>query len=406
MGRRRGYGTIVVFQQMMERPMQSNDLSRSLVAFDQDSTLVAVVELSLKSWLVAGLVPGLTRQPLKKLSADGEGLVSLLERWRAEAVKRGRRIERIAVAFEAGRDGFWLARFLRARGIEAYVIHPTSIPVPREHRRAKTDRLDTGLLMRAFLGWLRGEAKHCSMAAIPSLAEEDAKRPSRELDKLGAERTRITNKMKAALVRLGVRGFKPNLRKAAERLEALRTPEGLPVPANTLAELRRDLGRLTLIREQIKEIERARERRLKQAPEEGAHPMLLLLAKLKSIGVDTADRLVHEAFYRRLRDRRAVARYGGVTGAPDESGAKRREKGLAKAGNGRVRKAMLQLAWRWIMFQKESALTQWYQQRVAGAKGDVRKTMIIALARKLLIALWRYVTEGEVPAGAVLRPGA
>jgi len=386
--------------------MQSNDLSRSLVAFDQDSTLVAVVELSLKSWLVAGLVPGLTRQPLKKLSADGEGLVSLLERWRAEAVKRGRRIERIAVAFEAGRDGFWLARFLRARGIEAYVIHPTSIPVPREHRRAKTDRLDTGLLMRAFLGWLRGEAKHCSMAAIPSLAEEDAKRPSRELDKLGAERTRITNKMKAALVRLGVRGFKPNLRKAAERLEALRTPEGLPVPANTLAELRRDLGRLTLIREQIKEIERARERRLKQAPEEGAHPMLLLLAKLKSIGVDTADRLVHEAFYRRLRDRRAVARYGGVTGAPDESGAKRREKGLAKAGNGRVRKAMLQLAWRWIMFQKESALTQWYQQRVAGAKGDVRKTMIIALARKLLIALWRYVTEGEVPAGAVLRPGA
>ena len=355
---------------------------------------------------MAGLVPGLARQPLKKLSADGEGLISLLERWRAEAVKKGRRIERMVVAFEAGRDGFWLARVLRARGIEAYVIHPNSIPVPREHRRAKTDRLDTGLLMRAFLGWLRGEAKHCSMAAIPSLAEEDAKRPSRELEKIGAELTRIANKIKAALVRLGVRGFKPFLRKAAERLEALRTPEGLPVPANTLAELIRVLGRLKLIREQVEEIERTRERRLKQAPEEGAHPMLLLLAKLKSIGVDTADRLVHEAFYRRLRDRRAVARYGGVTGAPDESGAKRREKGLAKAGNGRVRKAMLQLAWRWIMFQKESPLTQWSQQRVAGAKGDLRKTMIVALARKLFIALWRYVTEGEVPAGAVLRPAA
>jgi len=132
--------------------------------------------------------------------------------------------------------------------------------------------------------------------------------------------------------------------------------------------------------------------------------MVLMLARLKSLGVETADRLVHEAFYRSLRDRRAVARYGGMTGAPDESGAKRREKGLARAGNGRVRKAMLQLAYRWIMFQKESALTQWYQRRVAGAKGDVRKTMIIALARKLLIALWRYVTEGEVPAGAVLRP--
>ncbi len=386
--------------------MQQNDLSRSLVAFDQHSTLVAVVELSLKSWLVAGLVPGLTRQPLKKLGADEEALVALVDRWRAEAVKGGQRIERIVVGFEAGRDGFWLARFLRERGIEAYVIHPTSIPVPREHRRAKTDRLDTGLLMRALLGWLRGEARHCSMASIPSLAEEDAKRPSREQEKLSADRGRIVNKMKAALVRLGIRGFNVTLRKAAERLAELRTPEGLPIPANTLAELRRDLARLKLIKEQIKEIESARQQRLEQAPRAGAHPMLLMLARLKSIGVDTADRLVHEAFYRPLRDRRAVARYGGVTGAPDESGAKRREKGLARAGNARVRKAMLQLAWRWIMFQKESALTQWYRQRTAGAKGDVRKTMIIALARKLLIALWRYVTTGEVPAGAVLRPAS
>ena len=380
--------------------MPSNDLSRSLVAFDQNSTLVAVVELSLKSWLVAGLVPGLTRQPLKKLCCEAEALVALLDRWRAEAIKAGRVIERTVVAFEAGRDGFWLARLLRDRGIEAYVIHPTSIPVPREHRRAKTDRLDTALLMRALLGWLRGEAKHCSMAAIPSLAEEDAKRPSREHEKLGADRSRIVNKMKAALIRLGIRNFNVKLRKAAERLDQLRTPEGLPIPPNTLAELRRDLARL--IREQVKQIESTREQRLKEVPREGAHPMLLLLAKLKGIGVETADMLVHEVFYRALRDRRAVARYGGVTGAPDESGSKRREKGLARAGNARVRKGMLQLAWRWTMFQKESALTQWFHQRTAKAKGDVRKTMIIALARKLLIALWRYVTSGEVPTGAVL----
>jgi transposase len=385
MGRRRGYGTIVVFRQKMERPMQSNDLSRSLVAFEQNSTLVAVVELSLKSWLVAGLVPGLTRQPLKRLTADGEALVALLDRWRSEAVKSGRRIERVAAAFEAGRDGFWLARVLRARGIEAYVIHPNSIPVPREHRRAKTDRLDTGLLMRAFLGWLRGETKHCSMAPIPSLAEEDAKRPNREHEKLGAERTRIMNKIKAALVRLGVHGFKPNLRNAAERLEGLRTPEGLPVPPNTLAELRRDLVRLKLVREQIKEIERARERRLKQAPQEGAHPMVLMLARLKSIGVETADCLVHEAFYCPLRDRRAVARFGGMTGAPDESGAKRREKGLARAGNGRVRKAMLQLAYRWTMFQKESALTQWYQ---AWTQHSCHRTQV-AVTRS--VRFWRDV---------------
>ena len=384
--------------------MQRNDLSKSLVAFDQHSTLVVVVELSLKSWLVAGLVPGLTRQPLKKLGADEEALVALVDRWRAEAVKAGGRIERIVVGFEAGRDGFWLARFLRERGIEAYVIHPTSIPVPREHRRAKTDRLDTGLLMRALLGWLRGEAKHCSMAATPSLAEEDAKRPSREHEKLGADRTRIMNKMKAALIRLGVRGFKVRLRQAAERLGELRTPEGLPIPPHTLAELHRDLARLELIAEQIKEIESERRRRLRQAPEAGTHPMLLMLARLKSIGVETADMLVHEVFYRRLRDRRAVARYGGMTGAPDESGAKRRDKGLARAGNARVRKGMLQLAWRWIMFQKDSALTQWFRRRTAAAKSDVRKTMIVALARKLLIALWRYVTDGELPAGAVEGP--
>ena len=303
-------------KRMMECPMQRNDLSKSLVAFDQHSTLVVVVELSLKSWLVAGLVPGLTRQPLKKLGADEEALVALVDRWRAEAVKAGGRIERIVVGFEAGRDGFWLARFLRERGIEAYVIHPTSIPVPREHRRAKTDRLDTGLLMRALLGWLRGEAKHCSMAATPSLAEEDAKRPSREHEKLGADRTRIMNKMKAALIRLGVRGFKVRLRQAAERLGELRTPEGLPIPPHTLAELHRDLARLGLIAEQIKEIESERRRRLRQAPEAGTHPMLLMLARLKSIGVETADMLVHEVFYRRLRDRRAVARYGGMTGAP------------------------------------------------------------------------------------------
>jgi transposase len=386
--------------------MQVNDLSRSLVAFEQDSTLVAVVELSLKSWLVAGVVPGLQRQPLKRLGADREALVGLLHRWRAEAVKAGQRIDRIVVAMEAGRDGFWLPRFLLERGMEAYVMHATSIAVSREHRRAKTDRLDTQLLMRAFLGWLRGEPKHCSMAAIPSLAEEDAKRPSREHEKSTAERSRIVNKMKSALVRLGISGFNVKLRKAAERLEELRTPEGLPIPPHTLGELRRDLARLRLVKEQLKEIETERQERLKLAPREGRHPMVLMLAKLKGIGIETADTLVNEVLYRELRDRRALARYGGLTGSPDESGSKRREKGLARAGNARVRKGMLQLAWRWTMFQKQSELTRWFQERTQAAKKDVRKTMVIALARKLLIALWRYVTHGELPDGAVLRPAA
>ena len=170
--------------------MKRNDLSRSRVAFDQTSTLVAVIELSLTSWLIAGLVPGLTRQPLKKQGADEEALVALLQRWRKEAVKAGHKIERIVVAFEAGRDGFWLARWLWARGIEVYVIHPTSVAVSREHRRAKTDRLDTELLKRAFLGWLRGERDHCKMVAIPTIKDEDAKRPNRERESLVGEQNR------------------------------------------------------------------------------------------------------------------------------------------------------------------------------------------------------------------------
>jgi transposase len=243
------------------------------------------------------------------------------------------------------------------------------------------------------------------------LAEEDARRPNREHEHLVGERTSIVSRLKATMVRLGIRGFKITLRKAAEQLEKLRTPEGEAVPPNTLAEVRRDLARLQLVRTQIDAIEKQRVERLKRAPQEGAHPMVLLLARLLGLGVETADMLVHEALSRNLRDQRAVGRYAGITGSPDESGSKRREKGLARAGNARVRRGMLQLAWRWLMFQKESALAQWFEARTAGARTakarqDVRKTMIVALARKLLIALWRYVNTGEVPAGAKLKPAA
>jgi transposase len=236
-GERRGQGIIVAGNNRRGCPMQQpNDLSRSLAALDQDSTLIAVIEISRSTWLVAGIVPGINRQPLKKLAADETALLQLLYRWRDEATKAGRTINRIAVAYEAGRDGFWLARWLRGRGIEAYVIHPTSVAVSREHRRAKTDRLDTELLKRAFLGWLRGEPRHCSMAKIPTPEEEDAKRPNRERENLVGERTRIVNRMKSTLARLGLRGFKPTLRKAAERLDGLRTRRCVLLPPNTLAE--------------------------------------------------------------------------------------------------------------------------------------------------------------------------
>jgi hypothetical protein len=187
------------------------------------------------------------RQPLKKLAADEQELLKLLERWRAEAEEAGQKIKRVAVAFETGRDGFWLARWLRSRGIEAHVIHAASVPVSREHRRAKTDRLDTEQLKRAYLGWLRGEPNHCKMATIPTFAEEDAKRPHRERETLVGEHTTIINRIKATLARLGIRSFNPKLKKAPERLEYLRTPEGEPIPPNTLAEMQRDLARKQLV---------------------------------------------------------------------------------------------------------------------------------------------------------------
>jgi len=241
------------------------------------------------------------------------------------------------------------------------------------------------------------------MVAVPTLEEEDAKRPSRERENLVGERTRIINRMKSALVRLGIRGFKPELRRAPQHLEKLRTPEDVPIPLRTLEELRRDMARLAMVRAQIEAIEQIRLQRLEQAPQDVAHAMVRMLANIIGVGVETADMLVREILAKELRDRRALARYAGLTGSPNESGSKRREKGLAKSGNARVRRGLIQLAWRFLRFQKDSALAQWYRTRTEGAKGARKTSLIVALARKLLIALWRLVTIGEVPQGIVLR---
>jgi transposase len=379
-----------------------DDLSKPLVTLDHESTLVCVIEMSGSSWLVAATVPGVDRRPLQKLPIDPARLLAQVERWRQEAARAGRTITRTVVAYESGRDGFWLARLLRGHGIEVYVIHASSVAVSREQRRAKTDRLDTEMLMRALLGWLRGEPGHCRMVAIPTVAQEDARRPGREREGLVAERTRLTNTIKAELALWGIQGFKPGLRKAAEHLEALRTVEGEPLPPNTLARLHRLLKRRTLISDQIKAIELAAAQAIERDPT-GPNAMVLMLAQIKGIGLETAQMLVHEVLSRTLRDRRAVARYAGLTGTPDESGSKRREKGISKAGNPRVRRSLIQLAWRLLMFQPDAALVRWYRERTAGGKGAIKKTMIVALARKLLIALWSYATAGVMPEGVVLK---
>jgi transposase len=378
------------------------DLSKPLVALDHDGTLVCVIEMSGSSWLVAATVPGIDRRPLQKLPVNPARLLEQIERWRKEAARAGRTITRTVVAYESGRDGFWLARLLRGHGIEAHVIHASSVAVSREQRRAKTDRLDTEMLMRALLGWLRGEPGHCRMVAIPTVGQEDARRPGREREGLIAERTRVTNTIKAELALWGIQGFKPGLKKAAEHLEVLRTVEGEPLPPNALARLHRLLKRRALISDQIKAIELAAAQAVERDPT-GPNALVLLLAQIKGIGQETAQMLVHEVLSRTLRDRRAVARYAGLTGTPDESGSKRREKGIGKAGNPRVRRGLIQLAWRFLMFQPDAALVRWYRERTAGGKGAIRKTMIVALARKLLIALWSYATAGVMPEGVVLK---
>ena len=227
--------------------------------------------------------------------------------------------------------------------------------------------------------------------------------PTASARSLAGEQARIVSRMKAALSRLGIRGFNPKLKKAAERLKDLRTPEDEPIPPNTVAELRRDMERRRLVSDQIRQIEDARLERIEHAPSDGPHAMVRLLARVIGVGIETADMLVQEVLSRNIRDRRAVARYAGLTGSPDESGKRRREKGLARSGNARVRRGMIQLAWRFLMFQKDSALAQWFRARTENAHGT-RKTMIVALARKLLIALWRLVQDGVVPDGIVLRP--
>jgi transposase len=380
--------------------------SRATAAFDQERTLTVVIEMSQSAWLVSGLLPGVERQPLKKLPPDPDQLFSVVNRWRGECRACGHEIERVVVAYEAGRDGFWLARWLAARGVEAHVIHASSVAVSRDRRRAKTDRLDVALLLRVLLGWLRGEPGHCSMAATPSTEVEDAKRPTRERENLVGERTRIINRMKASLARMGVRDLNPAQRKVADQLDRLCTPEGAALPPLAKAELRRDMARLRFIEEQIKEIEQERIARLNEANprDEKANGMVCLLTRVVGVGVETADMLSHEIFLRDLRDRRAVARYAGLTGSPDESGSKRRERGLSRAGNPRVRRGMVQLAWRFLVFQKDCALVRWFRARTVDVGGRRRMSLIVAFARKLLIALWRLAKGGEAPEGLKMRP--
>ena len=370
-------------------------------AFEHDSTLVLALELSGKGWDVGAVLPGVTRRPRRGLAArDMAGLLQQIERWKAEAGRAGRTVRRTVLTYEAGRDGFWIARYLVAHGIEVQIMHPASIPVERRGRRVKTDRIDLDMLLRTLLAWLRGEPRVCSMVRIPSEAEEDMRRPERERERLVSERIALENRIENLLCLHGVTGFRPRLKKAMQRLAELCSFPGTPLPPMLVEELRRLMARHRLLSEQLREIEMAREQVAMAAEPDNAVQQIQMLTRLIGLGLATATGLTREVFYRSFADRRAIAAFVGLTGTPFNSGGSEREQGISKNGNPRVRRILLQLAWRWLRFQPDSALSCWFLERTGGAKGRIRKIMVVALARKLLVALWRYVETGEVPAGA------
>ena len=309
---------------------------------------------------------------------------------------------RIVLAYEAGRDGFWIARELQQRGVEVHVMHPASIAKERRGKRAKTDRLDVDLLLTTLLGWLRAEPGRCTMAPIPSEEEEDVREPGRRREALLGDRLKVENRIGGLLVRYGVVGFNPRLKSAEKQLAALKAPDGRPLPPNARNSLKLLLAQHRLLAQQMQEIEAAREKVLEVNWPDRLQRMIQMLARLVGVGVETATVLVYEVFSRRFKDRRALAGFVGMTGTPYDTGQSKREQGISKNGNPRVRRMLSQLAWRWLRHQKDSALARWFEARLGGAKGRMKKVLAVALARKLLIALWRYVETGEVPEGVRL----
>lgn len=379
------------------------DPRKPTAAFDHTTTLVMVLELSGKSWELGASVPGVSRRPLRRVSVgDLAGILKPIEQWKAEAEKAGHRVSRVVLGYEAGRDGFWIARSLRQHGIEVHVMHAASIAVERRGRRAKTDRIDIDMLLGTLLGWLRAEPRRCTMAPIPTAAEEDMREPGREREAIMTARLKIENQIRSLLDRYGIIGFKPRLKNAAQHLEQLRTPDGEALLTNTMDRLRRLLAQHRLLSQQLKDLDAGRQQVVAVADPDRIEAMIQLLVHIVGLGVETATTLVHEVFSRQFRDRKAIAAFVGLTGTPFNSGGSIREQGISKNGNPRVRRIMTQLMWRWVKFQPQSELTKWFLERTGGARGRIKKIMAVALARKLLVALWRYVVTGVVPHGVRL----
>jgi transposase len=367
----------------------------------EHGAVVVSLELSPSKWLATWLVPGSEKFSKRWLGGgDSAGLLKLLGELKVKAESRLGRPVKVVSIQEAGLDGFWLHRVLEANGIESHVVDAASVAMPRRKRRAKSDTIDGETLLRTLLAWLRGEPRVCSMVRPPSVAEEDRRRLTRERATLVSERTRLTNRIRGLLASQGIRGYEPLRRDRRARLAGLVTGDGRALSPRLAAELARALDRLEALLRQITEVEAARDDEIAAA---GGRDPAALLPQLRSLGEESVAVLAFEGFYRSFDNRRQIGAYAGLAPTPWQSGQMVREQGIAKAGNPRLRKAVLQLAWLWRRHQPGSALSRWFNQRVGQEKGRVRRIAIVAMARKLLVALWRYVTQGIIPEGAVLK---
>jgi transposase len=361
------------------------------------------LELSRATWLITSLSPG--SQKMSKHRVHGGDVAGLLARFadfRGKAQARAGQLFPLIVIQEAGLDGFWIHRVLQSEGIESYVVDPASIATSRRRRRAKTDKFDGEALIRALLAYKRGEPRVCAMVTAPSCREEDERRICRERSVLIAERVAHVNRIKGLLFAQGISDYEPMHRRRRPRLDELKTGDGRPLPPQLKAQVSRELDRLELLLQQLEAVEAERDALLASTEHVDKPVPTALLLRLKGIGPDFANVLWSEGLYRSFANRRQVAAYAGLAPTPWQSGTIDREQGVSNAGNPRLRTTMIQLAWLWLRHQPGSALSRWFHERIERGRGR-RKTIIVALARKLLVALWRYVTAGVVVEGATMK---
>lgn len=388
---------------LLDHPSDEPTAIRTYIA-----AIFVSLELSRSTWLVTSLSPGKGERMSKHSVTAGNvaELLTLFAELRRKAEVRTGQSYPIITIQEAGLDGFWLHRVLQQNGIESHVVDPASIAMPRRRRRAKTDRIDGETLLRTCLAYKRGEPRVCAMVIAPSPEEEDRRRLCRERRTLIGERITHVNRIKGLLFAQGICGYGPLRRDRRARLEALRTGDGRELPSHLKAQIGRELDRIELLLDQIKAVEAAQDALLatarKPASEEAVPDPVTMLLALRGVGANFAAVLWSEAFYRQFANRRQVAAYAGLAATPWQSGGIRHEQGVSKAGNPTLRTTMIQLAWLWIRHQPQSALTRWFKAR----SQQGRKRAIVALARKLLVALWKYVTQGVVIEGAAMKPAA